>query len=111
MVELLDFVVNNCMEKTPCMDDLFFQRAESARDRAQLLNPMVDVRADSDNVADKSDEFFKDFDVICVLCCKPSDLYRINQICADNKIKFFCGDVFGYYGYLFSDLGFHEYAE
>jgi hypothetical protein len=26
-------------------------------------------------------------------------------------VKFFAGDVFGYYGYMFSDLGEHEYAE
>lgn len=87
------------------------QRAESSKDRTQLLNPMVEVTADTDNVADKPDNFFTNFDVICALCCSPSQLNRINEICADNNIKFFCGDVFGYYGYMFSDLGLHEYAE
>lgn len=87
------------------------QRAERAKDRTQLLNPMVAVTADKDNVDDKADDFFTQFDVICALCCTPNQLYRINKLAADNGIKFFCGDVFGYYGYMFSDLGLHEYAE
>lgn len=72
---------------------------------------MVDVRADPDDVSNKPDDFFTNFDVVCALCCKPAELYRLNKICAEKKIKFFCGDVFGYYGYMFTDLGFHEYAE
>ena len=96
---------------THLISSLYVQRAESARDRTQLLNPMVEVTADSDDVDNKPDDFFKKFDVICAVCCKPTQLYRINTICSDNKIKFYCGDVFGYYGYMFSDLGFHEYAE
>jgi len=71
---------------------------------------MVDVQADSGNVADKSDEFFTQFDVVCATCCSPSQLNRINKLCADNNIKFYVGDVFGYYGFMFSDLGEHEYA-
>ena len=35
---------------------------------------------------------------------------RVNQICRDNHIKYFCGDVWGYYGYFFTDLGEHEYS-
>ncbi|XP_045164557.2 SUMO-activating enzyme subunit 1-like [Mercenaria mercenaria] len=91
--------------------DVGKNRAECSLDRTQLLNPMVEVSADSEDVGGKPDDFFKNFDVICALCCKPSELFRINKICSENKIKFYCGDVFGYYGYMFSDLGFHEYAE
>ncbi|KAJ8309044.1 hypothetical protein KUTeg_013918 [Tegillarca granosa] len=29
----------------------------------------------------------------------------------NNAVKFFAGDVFGFYGYMFSDLGVHEYAD
>lgn len=92
-------------------DDVGKNRADSSRERTQLLNPMVDVSADTEDVSEKPTEYFTNFDVICALCCKPSELIRINKICSENKIKFYCGDVFGYYGYMFSDLGFHEYAE
>ncbi|XP_060561529.1 SUMO-activating enzyme subunit 1-like [Ruditapes philippinarum] len=91
--------------------DVGKNRAECSRDRTQLLNPMVDVTADPQDVDNKPDDFYKNFDVICALCCKPTQLYKINTICSENKIKFYCGDVMGYYGYMFSDLGFHEYAE
>ena len=90
---------------------LLLQRAERAKDRTQLLNPMVEVSADKESVKDKNDDFFTQFDVICALCCTTEQLYRINRLSAENGIKFFCGDVFGYYGYMFSDLGLHEYAE
>ncbi|KAK3094094.1 hypothetical protein FSP39_024077 [Pinctada imbricata] len=91
--------------------DIGKNRAECSQARTQLLNPMVEVTADSDNVEDKPDDFFTQFDVVCVTCCKASTQVRINNVCSANKIKFFSGDVFGYYGYMFTDLGEHEYAE
>jgi len=79
--------------------------------RAQQLNPMVQVTADSEDVADKPDTFFGDFDVICATECPVEQLIRINQICREKGVKFFCGDVFGMFGYTFADLQIHEYAE
>lgn len=35
---------------------------------------------------------------------------RIDSVCRENQVKFLCGDVWGYYGYFFTDLGEHEYA-
>lgn len=86
-------------------------RAKSSLERAQQLNPMVDVIADDSDPQQKSDEYYTNFDVICATCCSRSLLTRIDNICAENNIKFFAGDVFGFYGYMFSDLGEHEYAE
>lgn len=100
-----------CSQFLVSRDDVGKNRAESSRDRTQQLNPMVEVRADTDDISDKPDDFFTDFDVVCALCCKPTQLYRLNKVCEDKKIKFFCGDVFGYYGYMFTDLGLHDYAE
>ena len=31
-------------------------------------------------------------------------------MCRAKGIKFFCGDVWGYYGYFFMDLGEHDYV-
>ena len=72
---------------------------------------MVDVSADTDNIADKSEDFFKNFDVICVTCCATQAMVKINEICHENNIMFFAGDIFGYYGYMFADLNEHDYAE
>jgi len=91
--------------------DLGKNRAESSVARVQLLNPMVDVSADPAAVADKPDAFFKDFDIVCATSCTRSQQIRINTICRENGIKFYSGDVFGYYGYMFADLIKHQYAE
>ena len=88
-----------------------FQRAESSLHRTQQLNPMVEVTADTDNVDDKSDDFFANFRVICATCCTKTQLLRINKISHDNDIMFFAGDVFGFYGFMFADLNEHHYAE
>ena len=104
-----------CVTESNCLfffDQLMlFQRAKSSLERTQQLNPMVDVTADDTRPEDNADGYFTEFDVICATCCSSSLLTKIDQICADNNVKFFAGDVFGYYGYMFSDLGEHEYAE
>ncbi|ESO93718.1 hypothetical protein LOTGIDRAFT_182121 [Lottia gigantea] len=86
-------------------------RAVSSLERTQCLNPMVNVTADTEDINSKSDDYFKQYDVICATCCQPSLLTKLDNLCAENNIKFFAGDIFGYYGFMFSDLGKHEYAE
>ncbi|XP_077174767.1 SUMO-activating enzyme subunit 1 [Paroedura picta] len=86
-------------------------RAEASLERARDLNPMVDVKADQEDVEQKPEEFFTQFDVVCLTCCSQEVLMKIDQICQKNGIKFFAGDVFGYHGYMFADLGEHEFVE
>lgn len=80
-------------------------------ERTQQLNPMVQVYTDSGILEDKPDEFFHNFEVVCATCCTKEQMIRINNICHSQGIKFFAGDVFGYYGYMFADLNDHEYVE
>ena len=80
-------------------------------ERTQQLNSMVEITADTDDVNDKADDFFCNFDVVCATCCNEEELLRINDLCHKNMILFFAGDVFGFYGYMFADLNEHEYAE
>ena len=87
------------------------QRAECSVAKAAQLNPMVEVTADTDDVESKPDEFFKNYDIVCATCCTTEQQLRINSICHEAGIRFYSGDVFGYYGYMFADLGNHEYAE
>ncbi|XP_061168662.1 SUMO-activating enzyme subunit 1-like [Saccostrea echinata] len=102
---------DSCSQFLISRADLGKNRAEASLEHTQRLNPMVEVVADTQSVEDKADKFFTKFDVVCATCCKQSTLLRINKICSAHNIKFFGGDVFGFYGFMFSDLGEHEYAE
>ncbi|XP_051717509.1 SUMO-activating enzyme subunit 1 isoform X1 [Ctenopharyngodon idella] len=87
-------------------------QAQASLERAQFLNPMVEVKADIDPVESKPDDFFFQFDAICLTRCSKDLMVRVDQLCASRNIKVFCGDVFGYHGYMFSDLGQeHHYVE
>ena len=42
----------------------------------------------------------------------PKDVtLKVNNFCRDLKVKFFAGDIFGYFGYSFMDLVQHDYVE
>merc|ERR1711862_956684 len=56
-------------------------------------------------------EFFKKFDVVVATNCNKEELLRINSICRSEKILFYAGDIFGFYGFSFMDLVSHEYVE
>uniref|UniRef100_A0A4X2KRN9 THIF-type NAD/FAD binding fold domain-containing protein n=1 Tax=Vombatus ursinus TaxID=29139 RepID=A0A4X2KRN9_VOMUR len=43
-------------------------RAEASLERAQNLNPMVDVKVDTENIEDKPETFFTQFDAKAVFC-------------------------------------------
>ena len=96
----------------PILNDRYFifQRAECSLHRTQLLNPMVEVTADPGSIKDKDEAYLKQFHLICLTGCCREQMLRINQICREHKILFYCGDVWGYYGYMFADLHDHEYA-
>ncbi|KAG5682321.1 hypothetical protein PVAND_011680 [Polypedilum vanderplanki] len=86
-------------------------RAEASLPRAQALNPMVELTADTGNLHEKDEEFFKKFDVIVIIEGKMSEQIRIDNICRANNIKFFAADMWGLFGFSFSDLQEHEFAE
>ena len=86
-------------------------RARCAVTRCQELNPMVSVEAQPDRLETKSEEFFSQFDIVCVTNANKSELIRVDQICRSLNVKFLCGDTFGFYGFMASDLLDHEYNE
>ncbi|XP_067942335.1 SUMO-activating enzyme subunit 1-like [Watersipora subatra] len=85
--------------------------AEASLDAIRQLNPLVNVSADVSNAMEKPVEYFKRFDIVCMSSTNLDDITRIDSICSDNRVKFLCGSVFGFYGFMFSNLGYHEYAE
>jgi ubiquitin-like 1-activating enzyme E1 A len=92
-------------------DKVGSNRAEASLDRVQQLNPMVEVTADSSSSTEKEAEFFKQFTIVIATCSTKDELVRINSICRAEKIKFYAGDVMGFYGFSFMDLVEHEYVE
>uniref|UniRef100_A0A1B6HHU5 SUMO-activating enzyme subunit 1 n=1 Tax=Homalodisca liturata TaxID=320908 RepID=A0A1B6HHU5_9HEMI len=92
-------------------DQIGKNRAAASHLRAQRLNPMVDVKVDKEGIDKKPDEFFTLFNVVVATDCNLEQLLRINKICHKANVKFYCADVFGFYGYLFADLQTHEYGE
>ncbi|XP_069764034.1 SUMO-activating enzyme subunit 1 [Narcine bancroftii] len=86
-------------------------RAEASLERAQNLNPMVEVKVDTENIKVKPQEFLAQYDAVCLTCCPRDVMIQIDQFCRTNNIKFFAGDIFGYHGYMFADLGEHEFVE
>ena len=71
----------------------------------------VKVSADSGKTQEKDVEFFKQFDVVIATNCAKEELVRINSICRAEKVLFYAGDIFGFYGFSFMDLVSHEYVE
>lgn len=72
---------------------------------------MVNISADTDNLDDKSDDYFKKFSVVIATQCTLTQIKRLNKICRKYNIKFLVGDVFGTFGYGFNDLVTHEFVE
>jgi len=86
-------------------------RSKTCMSRAKDLNPMVDIVADTQQLHEKSEEFFQGFDVVCLTGENKENQIRVNEICRRLGVKFFSGNVYGYYGYMFADLGKHEFVE
>jgi ubiquitin-like 1-activating enzyme E1 A len=86
-------------------------RAEASLARAKALNPMVELVADTGNLHDKNEEFFKKFDVVVIIEAPTGEQLRIDNICRANGIKFFATDMWGMFGFSFADLQEHEFAE
>jgi len=84
-------------------------RAISSLPSAQRLNPMVQVTAESVKVEDKEDSYFTQFTVIIATNCSKAEIVRLNRIAREAGIKFLVSDVFGFFGWIFLDLGRHEF--
>ncbi|XP_053695514.1 SUMO-activating enzyme subunit 1 [Sabethes cyaneus] len=86
-------------------------RAEASLIRAQQLNPMVELKADTENLSKKPDDYFKSFDVVCITEATTEQLLHIDQICREAGVKFFATDLWGMFGFSFADLQEHNFVE
>lgn len=93
-------------------DKIGTNRAEASLDRVRQLNPGVEVKVDTMHLDSKDKSFFTDnFDLVVVTNFPKEIVIKINMICRNGGVKFFAGDVFGFFGYSFMDLVTHEYVE
>lgn len=106
-VSQLDFSSNFFVPR----DQLGKNRAEASRVRAQALNPMVEVKVDTEVLAEKTEEFFKQFDVVVVLEASVAEQVSIDNFCRSNNVKFYATDLWGMFGFSFVDLQDHEFVE
>lgn len=100
-----------CSQFLAPQDSLRTNRAEASLSRAQQLNPMVELKADTEELPKKTDDFFKGFDVVCVIGANTEQLLRIDGVCREAGIKFFAADLWGMFGFSFADLQEHNFAE
>ena len=91
--------------------DVGKNRAQASLERLKLRNPMVEITADEENLDVKEKAFFEKFDVVIVTNYPKDVIMKVNKICREIGIKFFSGDIFGFFGYSFMDLVKHEYVE
>lgn len=89
----------------------FFQIAEEVLVKAQALNPLVKITADTESPASKDQSFFKKFNIIVATGIKTDLLLKVDKTCRANKIKLIFGDVFGMFGYSVADFQDHDYYE
>lgn len=100
-----------CSQFLAPQDSLGTNRAEASLCRAQQLNPMVELKADTEELSKKTDDFFKGFDVVCVIGANTEQLLRIDGVCREAGVKFFAADLWGMFGFSFADLQEHNFAE
>ncbi|XP_050036555.1 SUMO-activating enzyme subunit 1 [Dermacentor andersoni] len=92
--------------------DVGKNRAHSSKAYTKNLNPMVEVDSEDGNLLNKNDDYFLKFDIVCCTeSLSTEDLVKVNTQCHNLGVKFFCGHVWGFFGYYFSDLIQHAYTQ
>lgn len=92
--------------------DVGKNRAHSSKAYTKNLNPMVEVESEEGELVNKDDDYFRKFDIVCcAVSLSTEDLIKVNARCRNLGVKFFCGHVWGFFGYYFSDLIQHSYTQ
>ncbi|ERL89128.1 SUMO-activating enzyme subunit 1 [Dendroctonus ponderosae] len=92
-------------------DSIGMKIADAVLVKAQALNPLVKVSADTSDLATKDPKFFEGFTMIIATRIKTDLLMKIDKVCRANNVKLIFGDVFGSFGYSVSDFQEHDYYE
>lgn len=91
--------------------DLGKNRALASANGVRHLNPRVVVKTDMDDIREKSEEFFENYDLICLTDSDPDTMIHVDRICRKYNKKFYSACTYGFFGYIFSDLNHHDYIQ
>lgn len=88
-------------------------RAQAAQAEIQKLNPRVNLFVDPDIVFEKMPEYFASFDIIIATGLPIEAINSINTTCRMSQPprKFYAADTQGMYGFIFADLGIHQFTQ
>ncbi|KAF1966464.1 hypothetical protein BU23DRAFT_584394 [Bimuria novae-zelandiae CBS 107.79] len=91
--------------------DVGKNRAQAAAPEVQKLNPRVKVHVLTNDVSKETDPaFFKPFDMVIATDLNFIALTNINSCCRIAERPFYAGGSHGMYGYIFADLGQHDFV-
>lgn len=86
-------------------DDKQF-RTHQVKDKLRTLNPLVKVNIDNSSITDKRSDDFQGYDLVTLHSFLPIDQVKtINDICRKGNIKFYLVLDYGFFGFMFNDLG------
>jgi len=92
--------------------DVGTNRAVAAKPRIESLNPLVVIETITTHdklKTENMDELINGVDLVCVTDLGRDVVVPVNDACARLGKKFYCAATFGMLGYIFCDLGRHEY--
>ncbi|KAJ4303078.1 E1 ubiquitin-activating protein aos1 [Kalmusia sp. IMI 367209] len=91
--------------------DIGKNRAEAAAPEVQKLNPRVKVNVITRDIGQEMDpEFYKPFDMIIATDLNFTILANMDSCARVAGRPFYAGASHGMYGYIFADLGTHEFV-
>ncbi|KAL5382830.1 hypothetical protein DPSP01_006384 [Paraphaeosphaeria sporulosa] len=91
--------------------DVGSNRAQAAAPQVQKLNPRVKVNVLTHDVSKETDtSFFVPFDLIIATDLDFIGLTNINSCARIANRPFYAGGTHGMYGYIFADLGQHDFV-
>ncbi|GIX77350.1 SUMO-activating enzyme subunit 1 [Caerostris extrusa] len=85
--------------------ELGIGRAIASKTKIQELNPNVQIDIDGEPVSSKESSFFAQFTAVFATGCSLRELIKLNKICREKSVHFYCAETWGFYGYGFLDLG------
>ena len=87
-------------------------RVEAMLGQVKDMNPRVKVQVDTRNLADlmdqqqdQQDDFFKEFDVVCISDYSFNVTGNVDSACRRLGVKFYAVSQYGWYAWAFADMG------
>lgn len=81
-------------------------RTDQVEAKLKILNPLVKVNIDNSPILSKDSIDFKDYDLVTLHSFLTIDeTSTIDDICRSRKIKFYVVLDYGFFGFMFNDLG------